>query len=230
MTVGKISATCWTIFIVMCVLFAPALLAAIALHSVILAVGFVVLWWAPFGYAMYLAMAVTRNGDRRLLKRGIPGTARVITARRTNEVIQEGEFAWEAPRVWKYELLVSIPGRPEYKTTCRICASGIREGQTVEVAAAKHNHKRVTIDVGQGQPGGARRGARTIASSPAGVGSTGSFSAGQVSGYAASSAVRNTPTTDSERLNALAKLGQLHKQGVLTDAEFQSQKVRILSE
>jgi hypothetical protein len=218
MTVGKISATCWTLFVVMSVLFAPALLAAIALHSVILAVGFVLLWWVPFGYAMYLAMAVTRNGDRRLLERGTPGTARVITARRTNEVIQEGEFAWEAPRVWKYELLVSIPGRPEYKTTCRICASGIGEGQTVTVAVAKHNHKRVTIDVGQGRPGGASRGARTIAASPVGI------------GYAASGAVRNIPTPDSQRLNALAKLGQLHEQGVLTDAEFQSQKVRILSE
>jgi hypothetical protein len=218
MTVGKISATCWTLFVVMCVLFAPALLAAIALHSVILAVGFVLLWWVPFGYAMYLAMAVTRNGDRRLLERGIPGTARVITARRTNEVIQEGEFAWEAPRVWKYELLVSIPGKPEYKTTCRICAAGIGEGQTVNVAVAKHNRKRVTIDVGQGRPGGA---GRSTQAAPASTFST---------GYTASRMVQDKRETESQRLSALTQLGQLHKVGVLTDAEFQSQKARILSE
>jgi hypothetical protein len=25
------------------------------------------LWWGPFAYAMYLSLAVIRNGDRRLL-------------------------------------------------------------------------------------------------------------------------------------------------------------------
>ena len=54
MTIGQINAICWTIFIAMCVLFAPALLLAISLHSVLLAVAFVVLWWAPFGYGMYI--------------------------------------------------------------------------------------------------------------------------------------------------------------------------------
>jgi hypothetical protein len=162
MTVGKMSAICWTIFVVMSVLFGPLLLVAIGLHagtgSVLFAVGVVVVWWAPFGYAMYLAMAVTRNGDRRLLTRGIQGTAAVLSAKATNEVIQEGEFAWEAPRVYKYELLVNIPGKEPYKTTCRMCASGIRKGQTVTIAASKHNRKRVTIDVGQGRQGSGRPG------------------------------------------------------------------------
>jgi hypothetical protein len=35
---------------------------------------------------------------------------------------------------------------------------------------------------------------------------------------------------DAQRLSMLAQLGQLHRQGVLTDAEFAAQKAQILSE
>ena len=35
---------------------------------------------------------------------------------------------------------------------------------------------------------------------------------------------------ESQRLAALARLGQLHSQGVLTDAEFAAEKARILAE
>ena len=108
---------------------------------------------------MYLALAVMRNGDRRTLRRGIRGTAEVLTAKETNTVIQEGEFAWQAPRVWKYRLRVTLPGRPPYETICTICASGIRPGSVVDVAAARLNRKRVTIDVGQGGTA-ARRGGK----------------------------------------------------------------------
>jgi hypothetical protein len=107
---------------------------------------------------MYLALAVMRNGDRRLLKRGIAGTAVVLSAKATNTVIQEGEFAWEAPRVYRYVLRVSIPGKAPYQTDCRICAAGINEGSTVNVAVSRHNRKRVTIDIGQGARGKGARG------------------------------------------------------------------------
>jgi hypothetical protein len=157
MTVGKISVTCWTVFVVMSVAFLPLGVGLASIHALPVAIRVVlailvpgVLWWGPFGYAMYLALAVTRKGDRRLLKRGISGTAEVLSAKATNEVIQEGEFAWEAPRVYKYRLKVSIPGKSPYETDCRICAAGIRPGATVDVAVSPHNRKRVTIDVGQG--------------------------------------------------------------------------------
>jgi hypothetical protein len=208
---------CWTIFGVMCALFGPALL--LTLHSPLLIVPVIVVWWGPFVYGMYIAMAVYRNGDRRLLKRGIKGTAAVLSAKATNEVIQAGEFDWEAPRVYKYGLLVNVPGREPYKTTVRICASSIREGQTVHVAVAPHNHKRVTIDVGQGQKGGARRPVLLPVPSPV----------THLSGYAASGVDRMPATNESERLSELAQLGRLHAQGVLTDAEFATQKARILN-
>jgi len=35
---------------------------------------------------------------------------------------------------------------------------------------------------------------------------------------------------EAERLSLLTQLGQLHKQGVLTDAEFAQQKAQILGE
>ena len=157
MPVGKISGLCWTVFVVMSVGFLPLGIGLMDIHAIpttprlVLTIVVVLLvWWGPFGYAMYLALAVMRNGDRGLLRRGIPGTAEVLTAKATNTVIQEGEFAWEAPRVYKYRLRVTLPGRTPYETSCSICASGIHPGSVVEVAVGRHNRKRVTIDVGQG--------------------------------------------------------------------------------
>jgi hypothetical protein len=169
-TVGRISGLCWTVFVVMSLGFLPLGIAIMDIHAipttarlVLTIVVVLIAWWGPFAYAMYLAMAVMRNGDRRLLKRGIQGTAEVLTAKATNEVIQEGEFAWEAPRVYKYRLRVTLPGRSPYETSCSICASGIRPGAVVDVAVSRHNRQRVTIDVGQGTPAPAER-----AASPAG--------------------------------------------------------------
>ena len=167
MTVGKISAWCWTVFVVMSVGFIFACFGIstitalpVAIRAVLMGLVIGVVWWGPFVYAMYLSMAVMRNGDRRLLKRGIAGTAKVLTAKATNTVIQNGEFAWQAPRVWKYRLLITVPGRAPYETDCSICVADLPTGQDVRVAVSPHNHKRVTIDVGQGakgQPGPADR-------------------------------------------------------------------------
>jgi hypothetical protein len=157
MTVSRISAACWIFFVVMCVAFIPLGIGIMAIHAipatvriVLAAVVVIGVWWGPFAYAMYLAMAVMRNGDRRLLRRGIAATAQVLSAKATNTVIQDGEFAWQAPRVYKYGLRVTIGGRPSYETSCSICAGGIQAGSVVNVAVSPLNRKRVTIDVGQG--------------------------------------------------------------------------------
>jgi hypothetical protein len=232
MTVGKISAWCWGVFGVMCVAFLPLSYGAIRLTSLPVAVRAVLvvlvcagLWWGPFVYAMYLSMAVMRNGDRRLLKRGVRGTARIVHARQTNTVIQAGEFAWQAPYVWKYRLIVTVPGKDPYETDCSICVSGLQPGQTVKVAVSPHNRKRVTIDVGQGAAG--KRG-------QAGPGATYPISnvasTRYLSSVTSNSATSNSAVSDQARLDALAQLGQLHEQGVLTDAEFTAQKAHILSE
>ena len=172
MTVGKISGLCWTVFGVMCLGFLPLAIGLMHINSIptgprlaLTLVVVVAVWWGPFAYAMYLALAVMHNGDRRTLRRGIRGTAEVIAAKETNTVIQEGEFAWQAPRVWKYRLRVTLPGRRPYETICTICASGIRPGSAVNIAAAPLNRKRVTIDVGQG---GSRGKARSAGSRPTG--------------------------------------------------------------
>jgi hypothetical protein len=163
-TVSRISVACWIFFGVMSLAFLPLGIGIMAIHAIpvtariVLAIAVVAgLWWGPFAYGMYLAMAVMRNGDRRLLRRGIAGTAEVLSAKATGTVIQDGEFAWQAPRVYKYGLRVTVPGRPSYETSCSICATGIRAGTVVNVAVSPYNRKRVTIDVGQG--GGPRPGA-----------------------------------------------------------------------
>jgi hypothetical protein len=157
MTVGRISGLCWTVFVVMSLGFLPLAIGIMHIHAIptgprvaLTLVVVIAAWWGPFAYAMYLALAVMRNGDRRTLKRGVRGTAEVLTAKATNTVIQEGEFAWQAPRVYKYRLRVTLPGRTPYETSCSICASGMRPGEVVDVAVGRHNRKRVTIDVGQG--------------------------------------------------------------------------------
>jgi len=164
MTVGKISGLCWTVFGVMCLGFLPLAAGIMHINAIpagprvaLMLVLVIAVWWGPFGYAMYLALAVMRNGDRRMLRRGVRGTAEVLTAKATNTVIQEGEFAWQAPRVYKYGLRVTLPGEIPYETSCSICASGIRPGSVVDVAVGRHNRKRVTIDVGQGGTRGQAR-------------------------------------------------------------------------
>jgi hypothetical protein len=101
---------------------------------------------------MYLSQVVMPGGDRRLLERGIPGTARVLSVKRTSEVIHPSQFARHAPWVCRYTLRVSLPGRAPYRTTCRMRAADITEGSTAWVAASPRNKKRVTIDIGQGSP------------------------------------------------------------------------------
>jgi hypothetical protein len=54
-------------------------------------------WWGPFVYGMYLAQVAMGNGDRRLLKRGIRGTALVMLHR--DGVLTDAEFAAEKARI-----------------------------------------------------------------------------------------------------------------------------------
>jgi hypothetical protein len=237
MTVSKISIACWIFFCVMCLAFLPLGIGIMNIHAIplplrlVLAIVTVIgVWWGPFAYAMYLSMAVMRNGDRRLLRRGIAGTAEVLSAKATNTVIQEGEFAWEAPRVYKYGLRVTIPGRQPYETSCSICAAGIRAGSVVNVAVSPHNRKRVTIDVGQASTDGSGR--------PRPVPGAGRAGQRFATPGAPAPATRETgggwqqysPSPDNQRMAALAQLARLHHQGVLTDAEFAAQKTRILAE
>ena len=232
MTLSKISIACWTFFIIMSVAFLPAGAGLFhALHAlpptprlvlVILVVG--TLWWGPFGYAMYLSLAGMRNGDRRLLKRGSRGTAVVLSGKATRTVIQEGEFAWEAPRVWKYRLRVSIPGRAPYETDCSICIPALPTGSVVNVAASRFNHRRVTIDVGQDRKGGARAARPVPGANSAATGipaTTVHFTSGPIPAGQAG---------EAQRISLLDQLGRLHSQGILTDSEFAAEKAQILHE
>ena len=125
------------------------LLAVAASGGGIVLVPYVVIWLGSFAYAMYLWVAVMRYGDRRLVKRGTHGTAKVLTAKETSWAMSSGEYEGiGAPTVWKYGLEVSAPGKDPYQTTLYICAH-LRGGDTVPVFISPHNAKRVTVDLKQ---------------------------------------------------------------------------------
>jgi hypothetical protein len=238
MTVGKISTVCWIVFVLMSLAFLPLGIGIVILppiHALPIVVRVVLavlvvgcLWWGPFVYGMYLTTTVIKNGDQRLFKRGTSGTAVVLSAKETNMVVQSGEFDWQAPRVYRYRLRVSIPGKDPYETNCSICFAGIREGSTVDVAVSPRNRMRVAIRVGQGRkdgvgvpgprPGGGAE-ARIFPNGTVGI-TPDPIPAGP--GHLLSAA--------AERIDALIKLSRLHSQGVLTDAEFAAEKARILSQ
>jgi hypothetical protein len=85
-----------------------------------------------------------------VLRGGVPGTARVLSVTRTDQVSRSPEAGWHAPWVHRLELLVSIPGRAPYVATCRLYAPDIHEGATVLVAVSPLWSHRVTIDFSAG--------------------------------------------------------------------------------
>lgn len=156
MTVARISAVCWAVFIVMSVLGIFVAGAALNDHTLPMAVRVgmvaldVLLWWGPFGYATYLSMVVVKKGDRRLQRRGVRGTAVVLKRDFADTAIQTQGFGWQTPSVFEYVLDVSLPGRDVYRTSVRVGAGGYKEGSTVTVFASPHNRKRVAIEPGSG--------------------------------------------------------------------------------
>ena len=218
----QMSIWCWVIFVAGMILMLPAMIFGV--------VGLVVeqvVTWAAFLYAMYLSMVVIRGGDKRLARNGVPGTALVLSADQTNTVVQEGEFAWEAPYVWKYGLEVTVPGWPPYKTMLYICAS-LSEGETIPVRVARFNRKRVTIDpVAYNQQYGER-----VRQSPS-ASSRGSDDLGEVLArtqvLTAQLSSAKATAAEPDVADELTKLARLRDQGILTDAEFATQKAKLLA-
>jgi hypothetical protein len=214
---------CWIIFVVGMILMLPALVFGVA--GIVVEQG---VTWAAFLYAMYLSMAVIRGGDKRLARNGVPGTAVVLSAQQTNTVVQEGEFAWNAPYVWKYGLEVTVPGWPPYKTMLYICAS-LSEGETIPVRVARFNRKRVTID----PVAYAQQYDKRVRQSPS---ATSGGSSEDLDGVLANIQALTARMNDSAATPAqpdvadeLTKLALLRDRGILTDAEFATQKAKILA-
>ena len=202
MNAWRMSVWCWVIFVVGMIAMTPAMIGgapAVIAEQVVT--------WAAFGYAMYLSMVVIRGGDRRLIRRGLAGIAKVLSAEQTNTVVQEGEFPWEAPYVWKYGLEVTVAGRDPYKTMLYICAH-LSEGETVPVRVSRLNHKRVTIDRDAYNK---QYGERT--------------QLGRDDRVAGLSEAAASPDVADE----LAKLAALNSKGILTDTEFAAQKAKLLA-
>ena len=208
MNAWQMSIWCWIIFVAGMILMLPALVFGVA--GIVVEQG---VTWAAFIYGMYLTMAVIRGGDKRLASNGIPGTAVVLSADQTNTVVQEGEFDWEAPYVWKYGLEVTVPGWAPYKTMLYICAS-LTTGETIPVRVARFNHKRVTID----------RVAYNQQYSESHVGRV-SRRAEPSNDFLAAATASQPDVADE-----LGKLAALRDRGILTDTEFAAQKAKLLAE
>ena len=223
MNAWQMSIWCWVIFVLGMILMLPALIGGVP--------GLVaeqVVTWAAFGYGMYLSMVVIRGGDKRLAKNGVPGTAIVLSAEQTNTVVQEGEFAWEAPYVWKYGLEVTVPGWAPYKTMLYICAS-LSEGETIPVRVARFNRKRVTIDPVAYEQQYNKRVRQAPSASSAGA-------SDDLGGVLANIETLTTRLRDAKATAAepdvadeLAKLAALRDKGILTDTEFAAQKAKLLA-
>jgi len=217
------SVWCWVIFVVGMIGMLPAMIGG---PRGLIAEQIVT--WAAFGYAMYLSTVVVRGGDRRLAKRGVAGTARVLSAERTNTVVQTGEFAWEAPYVWKYGLEITVPGRDPYKTVLYICAS-LSEGETVPVRVSRFNRKRVTIDrdAYHKQHNERMRPVRFVRDEELSGATCAAVESREdlTARLKAAKAIMAEPDVADE----LAKLAALKDKGILTDAEFAAQKVKLLA-
>jgi hypothetical protein len=153
---GRTSLLCFLLFFV-------ALFAAIPLIQVgpAAALAAAVVAALSFIYTMYLWLWGMRKGDPRLAKRGVSGTAEVVSSKETSWSMASGEYyGIGAPSVWRYKLEVTVPSRSPYRTTLYICAH-LHEGATVPVKVSRWNHKRVTVDgPALSESGGSGRSAR----------------------------------------------------------------------
>lgn len=143
MNVGRMSAVSFGLFIVLTVAGSAVLRGHV---GVPLAVAWAAAWILSFVYAMYLWLAVIRYGDRSLQRRGVKGTAQVLSSKETSWRMSAGEYMGiGAPAVWKYGLEVTVPGRDPYGTTLYICAH-LPSSKPVPVCVSRLNPKRVTVD------------------------------------------------------------------------------------
>jgi hypothetical protein len=199
-----------------------------------------------FLYAMYVFYFDVTRGDKHLQKRGLRGTGVVLKATQTRTQAQTGQADFQAPFIWKYRLKVSLPGKQPYEAVCSVARDGISEGSTVDVAVSRFNRRSIAMLPGRSSQRETHRNSQGpivfSTSSPSGQGpvvfSTGS-SGGQDGAARLQSIFRAAeaggvhiqgPDPEASHLAELAKLGELHSQGVLTDAEFATEKARLIGQ
>jgi hypothetical protein len=223
MNAWQIQIWCWVVFVAGMVLMLPAMLFGVA--------GLIteqVVTWAAFGYGMYLSMVVIRGGDKRLARNGVPGTALVLSADQTNTIVQEGEFDWEAPYVWKYGLDVTVPGWAPYKTMLYICAH-LSEGETIPVRVARFNRKRVTIDRDAYNKQYSERTPSSRDGHQADPSDDVDAALASVERFTTRLRAADTTAAEPDVADELAKLAALRDKGILTDSEFAAQKAKLLA-
>jgi hypothetical protein len=186
-----------------------------------------------FLYAMYVFYFDVTRGDKHLQKRGIRGTAVVLRATQTRTQAQTGQANFQAPFIWKYRLKVSLPGKEPYEAVCSVARGDISQGSTVDIAVSRFNRRSIAMLPGRpAQKVEFRNGQGPVVfstSTPGGQNPAEAFQS--VFRAAGASGVHiQGPDPEASHLAALAKLGELHSQGVLTDAEFATEKARLIGQ
>jgi hypothetical protein len=202
--VGSMSLFSFAVFVV--ATFGLAVVGRNASTPVLIA--YLLLWIGSFAYAMYLWIAVIRYGDRRLLRRGVKGSAEVLSVKATSWSMSAGEYyGFGAPTVMKYRLAVSVPGKDRYETTLYICAR-LATGETLPVCVSPLNPARVTVDLAQ-------HAAARSASAPGPAGAVHTHR-------------RIAMPSGVDVADELTKLADLRDRGALSDSEFEARKAKLL--
>jgi hypothetical protein len=142
MNTGRLSILLWVLFLVG--IFGVS--AGLQEEGSGLAIGAGAVCAISFIYAMYLGLVAMRMGDPWLRRRGLEGTAEILSGKATSWAMAAGEYyGIGAPVVWKYRLRVSVSGRGTHDTSLYICAH-LGESGTIPVRVSRWNRDRVTVD------------------------------------------------------------------------------------
>jgi hypothetical protein len=197
-------------------------------------IGCVAVTVLSFVYAMYLGLVAMRKGDPLLRKRGVEGTAEIVSAKATKWAMASGEYyGIGAPLVWKYGLDVTVKGRQRYRTNLYICAH-LGSSGTIPVRVSRLNRKRVTVDgpALAASGGGERAQRRAIAGEDRSDRAEALLAAvtSARSAHAQGDPPRVVVATAGEPdvADELTKLADLRDRGVLSPNEFETQKAKLL--
>jgi hypothetical protein len=162
------------------------------------------------GLAMARDTLASVQRDQRLLAEGVAGTARILGVRDTGGSLNHHPIA-------ALDLEVTVPGHETFRATLtqpvpRMQAPMLAPGAVVAVRVDPQDTAQVAIDW-QGQA------AQGMAAAQ-----------GAMAGQAMAAAAAGGATAAQDPVARLERLAALHEKGLLTDAELQAQKAKILGE
>lgn len=171
--------------------------------------------------SLFVVLAIQGTKQTNLEKRGTPGHARVLTLKN----IASSKDGYK--NKWEVGLRVEIPGGRPYDVVHREwlvqpVIGRLQPGSVVAVRVSPKRPDKVFLDLKQPSP----QTADMTVVAPEGISGLGE----QIKAALQSDGVRPATAAPVDPLDQLAKLAELRRRGVLTDAEFEVQKRKLLGE